>query len=125
MAEIVGLTGGGVDHAFEVVGRKDTAEQAFGMLRPGGTATVVGVLGNTAIEIPGRALNQERRIQGSLMGSNRFRVDIPRYLDLYRQGRLRLNELVSREIGLDELDGALTEARSGRTGHVRTVVTFP
>jgi S-(hydroxymethyl)glutathione dehydrogenase/alcohol dehydrogenase len=66
------LTGGGVHHAFEVLGRKETAEQAFGMLAAGGTATIVGMIPYTQkIELHGFDFLRERRIQGSSMGSKR------------------------------------------------------
>ncbi len=60
-------------------------------------------LGQT-VEIPGFELLMEKRLQGSNMGSNRFRVDMPRYIDLYLQGRLKLDELVSQRISLDEVN---------------------
>ncbi len=82
------LTGGGVQHSFEVLGRKDTAEQAFGMLAAGGTATIVGMIPfGQKIELHGFDFLRERRIQGSSMGSNHFRVDMPRLVDFYMRGR--------------------------------------
>ena len=84
--QVLELTGGGVEWSFEAVGSAATAEQAFGMLRAGGTCTVVGVLAGSTVRLDGITLNWDRRIQGSLMGSNRFRIDIPRYVDLYLQG---------------------------------------
>ena len=92
--QVLELTGGGVEWSFEAVGSAATAEQAFGMLRAGGTCTVIGVLAGSTVSLDGITLNWDRRIQGSLMGSNRFRIDIPRYVDLYLQGRLRLDDLV-------------------------------
>ena len=56
------------------------------------------------------------------MGSNRFRVDIPRYVDLYLQGRLKLDELVTTRITLDELVGSIGTLHGGDA--TRTVVTF-
>jgi S-(hydroxymethyl)glutathione dehydrogenase/alcohol dehydrogenase len=119
------LTGGGVEWSFEAVGSAATAEAAFAMLRPGGTCTVIGVLAGSTLRLDGMTLNWDRRIQGSLMGSNRFRVDIPRYVDLYLQGRLRLDDLVSSRITLDELVPAIgTLMRSPPARGTRTVVTF-
>jgi S-(hydroxymethyl)glutathione dehydrogenase/alcohol dehydrogenase len=116
------LTGGGVEWSFEAVGSAATAEAAFAMLRPGGTCTVIGVLAGSTVRLDGITLNWDRRIQGSLMGSNRFRIDIPRYVDLYLQGRLRLDELVTSRITLEELVGAIATLHDG--GGTRTVVTF-
>src|SRR5512140_997863 len=71
------LTNGGVHHSFEVLGRKETAEQAFAMLAPGGTATIVGMIPfGQKIELHGFDFLRERKIQGSSMGSNHFRVDL-------------------------------------------------
>ena len=122
VAEVLELTGGGVEFSFEAVGSAATAEQAFGMLRAGGTCTVIGVLAGSTVRLDGLTLNWERRIQGSLMGSNRFRIDIPRYVELYLQGRLQLDDLVSSRIALDELPGSIGTLH-GREG-ARTVVTF-
>ena len=90
------LTKGGVHHAFEVLGRKETAEQAFAMLAPGGTATVVGMIPfGQKIELHGFDFLRERRIQGSSMGSNHFRVDMPRLVEFYMRGRLHLEDWIS------------------------------
>jgi S-(hydroxymethyl)glutathione dehydrogenase/alcohol dehydrogenase len=118
------LTSGGVDHAFEALGRKVTAEQAFAMLRNRGLATIVGVLpAGTTIELPAMTLFGERRLQGCLMGSNRFHVDIPYYLDLYLQGRLKLDELISQRIALDEINDGYAELAAGDR-LARSVITF-
>ena len=92
------LTGGaGVDHAFEAVGNAKLVRQAIESLAIRGTATIVGVLPPDAtIEFPWMAIRPECRVQTSRMGGNRFRIDIPRYLEFYRQGRLLLDEMVTR-----------------------------
>jgi len=92
-------------------------------LAVGGTATVVGVLPRGAmIEFPWEALRPECKLQTSRMGSNRFRVDIPRSLELYRQGRLLLDEMVSRRGRLDEINDALRAMKAGEVA--RTVLLF-
>ena len=122
-AEIIALTGGGVDHAIEAVGTKATIEAGFRMLRPGGTATVCGVIGfGHMIEIEALQLLFEKRIQGSQMGSNRFRLDIPRYANLYLSGRLDLDSLVSSTIRLDEINEAFAAMSTG--GLARQVVVL-
>ena len=114
VAEIIEMTGGGVEHAFEAVGLQVTAETAFAVLRPGGVATIVGLLPQgVRISIDSTALVFDRRLQGSNMGSNRFRIDIPRYLQMYRDGKLKLDELVSARIGLEDVDDALVGLNSG------------
>ncbi len=121
--KVKAITGGGVEFSFEALGSKRTAEQAFEMLRSGGTATVVGMIPEgTKIEIEGSAFLDEKRIQGSNMGSNRFRTDMPRYIELYRQGRLRLDEMVTQTMGIEEINRAFTEMKSGSVN--RSVIVF-
>ena len=122
-AQVKDLTRGGVEYSFEAIGLKVTVEQAFGMLRRGGTATIIGMVpvGQKA-EIPVTDLLAERRLQGSSMGSNRFRVDMPRYVDLYLQGRLKLDELVSARLPLDGVNDAFVAMKAG--GVARSVLVF-
>jgi hypothetical protein len=94
-----GLTRGGVHHSFECIGLKQTAEQAFAMLARGGTATIIGMIEpGLKIELDPYQLLHERRVQGSLMGSNRFPVDMPRLVDFYMAGKLKLDEMISQRI---------------------------
>ena len=117
------LTGGGVDYSFEAIGKKETAEQAFHMLRAGGTATIIGMIPQgTKIELDGPSFLRERRIQGSSMGSNRFRTDMPRYVEFYRQGRLKLDELVTRRLPLEEVNAAFEYMKEGSVA--RSVIVF-
>jgi len=118
------LTGGaGVDHAFEAVGNTTLVRQAIESLAIRGTATIVGVLPPDAkIEFPWMAIRPECRVQTSRMGSNRFRIDIPRYLDFYRQGRLLLDEMVTRRGRLDDINEAFRAMKAGEVA--RTVLVF-
>src|SRR5499426_3506078 len=115
--------GAGVDHAFEAVGKAVLVRQAIESLAVRGTCTIVGVLPPDAkIEFPWMAIRPECRVQTSRMGGNRFRVDIPRYLDFYRQGRLLLDEMVTRRGRLDDLNDAFRAMKAGEVA--RTVLTF-
>jgi len=117
------LTDGGVEYAFEAIGLKITAEQSFAMLRKGGTATIIGMIPEgQRIELPGSEFLDEKKIQGSNMGSNRFRIDMPRYVDLYLSGRLKLDELVSRRITLDDVNDGFEAMRRGEVA--RSVIVF-
>ena len=118
------LTGGaGVDHAFEAVGNAKLVRQAIESLAIRGTATIVGVLPPDAmIEFPWMAIRPECKVQTSRMGSNRFRIDIPRYLEFYRQGRLLLDEMVTRRGRLDDINEAFRAMKAGEVA--RTVLTF-
>lgn len=120
---VLEMTSGGVHHAFEAIGLKVTAEQAFAMIKRGGTATVIGMIPPTeTVNIPGWQFIGEKRIQGSFMGSNQFRIDMPRFVDLYMQGRLHLDELVSGHISLADVNEALLALETGEVA--RNVIMF-
>tara|TARA_B100000686_G_scaffold345077_2_gene428952 strand:- start:465 stop:1238 length:774 start_codon:yes stop_codon:yes gene_type:complete len=124
VAQVLELTGGGVDYSFEAIGLKQTAEQAFGMIRAGGLATVMGMIPpGVNLEIPGTDLFLgAKRLQGSMMGSNNFKVDMPHLCDLYLGGRLKLDEMVSRTITLDEINEGFDAMKNGEV--VRAVIDF-
>lgn len=120
---VLELTGGGVHYAIEAIGLAATAQQAYGMLRKGGTAVVIGMIPmGEFVQIHGVDLIFEKTLTGSNMGSNRFRVDMPRYIDLYLQGRLKLDELVSRTITLDEVNEGFDAMKQGTIA--RSVIEF-
>lgn len=117
------LTGGGVHYSFECIGLKTTAEQAFSCLRPGGTATIIGMIPvGTKIELHGVDFLAERKIQGSMMGSNQFRTDMPRLIDFYLQGKLKLDQMVSSRIRLDQINEGFATLKQG--GVARNVIVF-
>src|SRR5580692_11603405 len=117
------LTGGGVHYSFEALGTKATAEQAFGMLRPGGTATIIGMVPfGVKIELHGYDFLRDRKLQGTSMGGNRFRVDMPRLLSLWRQGRLKLDHLISGRIKLEQINDGFAALKSGAP--VRQLIDF-
>lgn len=117
------LTGGGVHYSFEAIGLKATAEQAFQMLRNGGTATVIGMIPpGEMVSLHGPDFLFEKTIQGSMMGSNRFRVDMPRFVDFYLQGRLHLDDMVSHRIKLSDVNEALQALETGEVA--RSVIMF-
>jgi S-(hydroxymethyl)glutathione dehydrogenase/alcohol dehydrogenase len=117
------LTGGGADYTFEAVGLKETIEQSFSMLRAGGDATVIGMVPEgQRVEIDASELLYEKTLQGSNMGSNRFRVDMPRLIDFYLDGRLHLDQLVAKRIALDDINDAFAEMRNGLIA--RSVIVF-
>jgi S-(hydroxymethyl)glutathione dehydrogenase / alcohol dehydrogenase len=123
VAQVIELTGGGVQHSFEAIGLKATAEQAFRMLRRGGSATIIGMIPpGVNIEVSGRDLLGEKRLQGSLMGSNQFPVDMPRLVDFYMTGKLKLDELISRRIDLAQINDAFDELKRGELA--RSVIVF-
>jgi S-(hydroxymethyl)glutathione dehydrogenase/alcohol dehydrogenase len=117
------LTKGGVDYSFEAIGLTKTAEQAIAMLRPNGSATIIGVMpeGST-IQLGGRVLMGDKRVLGCSMGSNRFRIDIPLYLEYYRQGRLDLDHMISNRITLDEINEGYAQLET--SDMARSIIVF-
>jgi len=117
------LTGGGVEYSFEALGLKSTSEQAFRMLRRSGTATIIGMVPvGQKIEINAADLLNDKRLIGSNMGSNRFRVDMPRYVDFYLRGQLKLDDMISRRIPLERINEAFDEMKRGEVA--RSVIVF-
>jgi S-(hydroxymethyl)glutathione dehydrogenase/alcohol dehydrogenase len=112
--EVLALSGGGVEHAFEVVGRPETIRQAWDVLRPGGTATVVGVAPiGVEVSLPALEFLSEKTITGSYYGSDDVHASLGRVVQLVIDGRLDLGDVVSDLIGLDGVDAALERLRRG------------
>jgi Zn-dependent alcohol dehydrogenase len=119
------LTDGlGVDVAFEVIGVPAVITQAFMSLKRGGRAVVVGVPGmGQMVEIPGTMISlEEKSIVGSLYGSANMRRDMPRLIELYRQKRLKLDELISRRIRLEGVNDAFAAMEKGEVA--RSVIVY-
>ena len=124
------FSGGGVDFAFDAVGTIQTMDQILRSTRPlswglntGGTAVLVGWPPND-FDLDARFLLMgERKFIGCLGGSSKPRLDIPRYLQWFREGRLRLNELVTNRFRLDEINVAV-EALSGGEISGRGIIEF-
>jgi S-(hydroxymethyl)glutathione dehydrogenase/alcohol dehydrogenase len=121
--KVVALTKGGVHHALEAVGRIAAGELALSLLRRGGTATIVGMMPlREKLAMSALDLLAEKKLQGCLMGSNRFPLDIPRLVHFYLAGRLDLDALVAERIGLDEVNQAIDTLRTGESA--RSVIMF-
>jgi Zn-dependent alcohol dehydrogenase len=120
------LTGGrGVDAAFEVIGLGPTIEQAINMTRPGGETILVGVPRFDVMLNLNAALTflyTAKTIKGCWYGSTNAAVDVPMLLDLYKKGELKLDELISREIGLDDVNAAFDAMKSGEVA--RSVIVY-
>jgi len=117
------LSDGGVDYSFEAIGLKVAAEQAYECLASGGVATIVGMVPlGQKVEVDGFSLLFEKRIQGSFMGSNRFRIDMPRYIEFYKQGRLNLDDMITRRGKLEDVNEAFRAMKAGEVA--RTVLMF-
>ena len=117
------LTNGGVDYAFEAIGLKKAAEQAFECIRPGGTATVIGMIPvGQKLELEGSVFLREKRIQGCSMGSNRFKVDMPQLRRLLPAGPAALDEMITRRGRLEDVNEAFRAMKAGEVA--RTVLMF-
>jgi S-(hydroxymethyl)glutathione dehydrogenase/alcohol dehydrogenase len=118
------LTSGGVDYAFEAIGSNATVRQAYDMTRKGGTLVMVGVItSGEDLGLPGFDLVlSEKRVMGSLMGSNGFRLAMPRYVDFYLKGQLLLDEIISARRPLEEINICFDEMRRGAAA--RSVIVF-
>lgn len=119
------LSGGrGVDYAFEVIGLEKTLTQAYESLRKGGTAVLVGVSApETTMRFSQLAMMRTgRSIVGCFYGSNRHHVDFPKMIDLYRHGKLKLDELISRRFAIDEINESFRALEAGEVA--RGVIMF-
>jgi S-(hydroxymethyl)glutathione dehydrogenase/alcohol dehydrogenase len=123
VAAVRDLTGSGPEYAFEAIGTEPTIQQAWEAAGPRGTVVVVGILprGKTLTIDPWQFFS-EKTLKGSFLGSARVREDIPRLVDLYATGDLRLDELVDRRIPLIELPEAFERLRAG--DGLRQLVVF-
>jgi S-(hydroxymethyl)glutathione dehydrogenase/alcohol dehydrogenase len=117
------ITGIGVHYAFEVVGRADTITLAYNMLRPTGLAVAVGVA-PPADEARLRCggLLQGKALIGSSYGSATPTRDIPRFVELYKQGELKLEPMITHRISIDEVNDAFETMIHGNGA--RSVIIF-
>lgn len=121
--EIVELTKGGVDYAVEAVGRPQSAQLAVDVLRRGGTATILGMMPlDQKVGLSAMDLLSGKKLQGAIMGDNRFPVDIPRLVDFYIKGMLNLDDLISDRISLDQVNEGFAAMEKGDTA--RSVIVF-
>ena len=117
------ISGGGADYAFEVVGFPALVRQAMDSVRTTGTAVMVGVQpSGQDVSVDGSHLLMDRTLMGAFHGAARARVDFLWLLDLYKQGKVKLDELISRYRPLDELNEAFDDMNQGKVA--RTVLVF-
>jgi S-(hydroxymethyl)glutathione dehydrogenase/alcohol dehydrogenase len=117
------LLPGGADHVFDFVGLKAVAEQGLAMLGVGGGLYLVGVA-RPDVEIGLNivsAIGGQQRVQGVNFGSTNAKRDIPMYAQLYLQGRMNLDDLVSRKISLRDVNDGYAALKTGSL--TRVVVT--
>jgi len=125
VARVRALTGSfGADYAFEVISHPRTIEQAYESLRKGGVAVVVGMspVGAQLTIDPLAMMRTAKVLRGTAYGHIRPLIDFPRIIELYRAGKLKLNELVSRKFGLSEINDGIRALGAGEVA--RGVVVF-
>ena len=116
--------GRGADHVFVTVGVGTAIDQGLRLLRRGGSVVLVGMPANgvTTTFDPVNVANDGQRIIGSKMGAARIQSDVPALVTLYRQGRLKLDELVTGRYPLDGINEAIASAARGEA--LRNVIVF-
>lgn len=122
-AQIIDMTNGGVDHAIEAVGRPASANLAVSVLRRGGTATILGMMPLAEkVGLSAMDLLSGKKLQGAIMGGNRFPVDIPRLVDFYIRGMLDLDTIISERIPLSGINDGFEKMKKGDSA--RSVIVF-
>jgi S-(hydroxymethyl)glutathione dehydrogenase/alcohol dehydrogenase len=126
VSAVMDLTGQrGADVTFEVIGLESTIQEAITMARRGGQAILVGVPSmDVMVTLPAMIglIVQEKTVKGCWYGSSDVRRDVPRLIDLYQKGGLKLDELISREIKLDGINEAYEAMKTGEVA--RSVVVY-
>jgi NDMA-dependent alcohol dehydrogenase len=126
VAAVQALTGGhGADVAFEVIGLKDTIDQTLNLTRRGGEAVLVGVPRfEVLLEVPAffSVILMAKTIKGCWYGSANVQTDVPRMIGWYREGKLKLDELISRRIDLDDVNDAFRAMEAGEVA--RSVIEY-
>jgi len=121
--QIQELTKGGVDHAIEAVGRPASGELAVKSLKRGGTATILGMMPlQHSVGLSAMDLLSGKKLQGAIMGGNRFPVDIPRLVDFYMRGLLDLDSIISETIPLEQINEGFDKMKRGDAA--RSVIVF-
>ena len=123
VAAVRELTGGGPDYAFEVVGSPEAVSQAWDMVGAGGQVIVIGMVPfGSKVSIDGRAFMRDKILRGCVYGSARPLVDMPRMVDLYMAGKLKIDQLVSRTYPLEGINEAFAALKNGEVA--RSIIKF-
>ena len=123
VAKVIEMTGGGVHYSFEAIGLKPLPNKPSKCCAWVVLATVIGMIPpGQMVSVHGVDFLYEKKIQGSMMGSNRFRVDMPRFVDFYLQGRLHLDDLISWRIALEDINEGMDALNTGEIA--RSVIMF-
>lgn len=121
--QVMQISGGGVHHAIEAVGRQASAELVIKILRRGGTATILGMMPlDCKVGLGALDLLSGKKLQGAIMGMNHFPVDLPRLVDFYLRGLLDLDTIIAERIPLERINEGFEKMKQGTSA--RSVVVF-
>jgi S-(hydroxymethyl)glutathione dehydrogenase / alcohol dehydrogenase len=121
--QVMQISGGGVHHAIEAVGRQASADLAVKILRRGGTATILGMMPlDCKVGLAAMDLLSGKKLQGAIMGMNHFPVDLPRLVDFYMRGLLDLDTIIAERIPLERINEGFEKMKGGHSA--RSVVVF-
>ena len=121
--QVMRISGGGVHHAIEAVGRQASADLTVSLLRRGGTATILGMMPlDCKVGLAAMDLLSGKKLQGAIMGMNHFPVDLPRLVDFYMRGLLDLDTIIAERIALDDINAGFDKMRAGHSA--RSVIVF-
>jgi S-(hydroxymethyl)glutathione dehydrogenase/alcohol dehydrogenase len=121
--QVMAISGGGVHHAIEAVGRQASADLAVKVLRRGGTATILGMMPlDCKVGLAAMDLLSGKKLQGAIMGMNHFPVDLPRLVDFYMRGLLDLDTIIAERIPLEKINEGFEKMKGGHSA--RSVVVF-
>ena len=118
------LTGGGADYVFVTVGSTEAVQQGFFMSGPRGMTVIVGIprFKDMVSFPPFHFIGGERVLTGSFMGTTQLQTEIPKLVELYKAGILKLDELITARYSLDEINKAIELVVKGKA--LRNVITF-
>jgi S-(hydroxymethyl)glutathione dehydrogenase/alcohol dehydrogenase len=123
VARVLEISGRGVDYAFEAIGLPEVVAQAFEATDPAGTTLMVGMPpAGSLVAVSALGLLLGKTLKGAYYGSARFRIDMPKLVDLYMAGRLKLDELISHTYPLDSINEAFDALRHGEAA--RSIIKF-
>lgn len=121
--QVMDISGGGVHHAIEAVGRQASADLAVAIMRRGGTATILGMMPlDCKVGLSAMDLLSGKKLQGAIMGMNHFPVDLPRLVDFYMRGLLDLDTIIAERIPLERINEGFEKMKGGHSA--RSVVVF-
>lgn len=117
------MTGGrGVDYAFIMTPSIDAVRQGSSMLGPRGMEVIVGIAMGDLSKFTATEFIGEKMLTGAMMGSVRLQLDVPRLVEIYKAGRLKLDELITGRYSLKQVNEAIASSKSGKA--IRNVIMF-